>query len=135
MASPVPIDAPAFSPTQYSTFLDISKAMGFPVMTIARGISHIYRRNWLRTYIEAVSFGAYRLFLSGGLRSVALSIENRGIAYIICILWDSRHPFMTVRSESFVQKHEGVLQGLSTIPTDELQYREIDETGLLTGGV
>lgn len=103
MASPVPIDASTFSPTQYSTFLDISKSMGFPVMTIARGISHVYRRNRLRTYIEAVSFGAYSLFLSGGLRSVALSIENRGIACIICILWDIRRPFMAVMSESFVQ--------------------------------
>lgn len=34
-------------------------------------------------------------------------------------------------------KHEGILQGLSTIPTDELQCRELDreiyEIDLLTG--
>ena len=44
MASPVPIDASALSPTQYSTFLDISKSMGIPVMTIARDTQKITLR-------------------------------------------------------------------------------------------
>jgi len=127
MASPVPIDASAFSPTHYSTFLDISMSMGFPVMTITRGISHIYRRSGLRTYIETISFGAYGLLPGSSLRSVSLSTstENRGISCTHLHLVGYQAPVHGYYVGGLRTKHEDILQALSTISTYELRYREL----------
>jgi len=119
MASPVPIDAPAFSPTHYSTFLDISKSMGFPVMTIARWYiphlqeeldAHIYRDYFVLTY---------GLLPGSSLRSVALSIstENRGVACTHCILWDIRRPFMAIMSGGYSHKTRRYLTSTLLFPS------------------